>query len=341
MIFVACGSCSKKASSRDNCTYSQSSGAPGLTSERSRNHGFGDRMSNHDDSHHDLNPMHDRSRHSERGYQRPLSVSNPSPLDRSTGDLSASTRPAISNISPSVFDSMTTVVDEGTRTREYFGRSSAGSFTAQIRNAIEAKVGENNQYFPQKDGAAAAHTLRAAPTAAPVINDAHRVLPTRRQADHLLSLYWTYVDPLYPFLDRQKWEESYRGIFNGTSINAEEHTFLATLNVIFALSSQLLESQTPEQRDESSNVYFNRAQGLLPLNTWDEGSIELVQYLLLTSQYLQSTDRPHQTWMTVGSAVRIAQGLGLHLCETSANHPDTNERELFRRIWYGCVLMDR
>lgn len=236
---------------------------------------------------------------------------------------------------------MTAVVDEGTRTREYFGRSSAGSFTAQIRKAIEAKIGEDNQYFPSKDDAAAAQRLRAAPTADPVINDAHRVLPTRRQADHLLSLYWTKVDPLYPFLDRQKWEESYRGIFNGTSIEVEEHTFLATLNVIFALSSQLLESQTPEQRDESSSVYFNRAQVLLPLNTWDDGSIELVQYLLLTSQYLQSTDRPHQTWMTVGSAVRIAQGLGLHLCETSAHHPDANERELLRRIWYGCVLMDR
>lgn len=242
-------------------------------------------------------------------------------------------------MSPSVIDSMTAVVDEGASTREYFGSSSAGSFTAQIKKAIDARSGHTTH--PSDNSSPAHRAVRLAPVQQRIVSDAHRVLPTRRQADHLLALYWTFVDPLYPFLDRYKWEESYRGIFDGTAIDVEEHTFLATLNVIFALSTQLLESQTPEQREESSNVYFNRAQELLPLNTWDAGAIDLVQYLLLTSQYLQSTDHPHQTWMTVGSAIRIAQGLGLHLTETSAEQSNVNDRELLRRIWYGCVLMDR
>ena len=245
----------------------------------------------------------------------------------------------MNNISPSVIDSMTAVVDEGTSTREYFGTSSAGSFTKQIKRAIEAKLGNNRG----SDSESASRRAQMVPTTSTraIVNDTNRVLPTRRQADHLMGLYWTHADPLYPFLDREKWDEAYRGIFDGSVINVEEHTFLATLNVVFALATQLYESQTPEQRDESSNVYFNRAQDLLPLNTWDTGSMELVQYLLLSSQYLQSTDHPHQTWMTVGSAVRIAQGLGLHLRETSTEHPDANQRELLRRVWYGCVLMDR
>ncbi|RSL90031.1 hypothetical protein CEP51_000891 [Fusarium floridanum] len=45
--------------------------------------------------------------------------------------------------------------------------------------------------------------------------------------------------------------------------------------------------------------------------------------------------------MVVGSAIRMAQGLGLHLPETSADRSDPGERELLRRIWYGCILMDR
>ncbi|KAI1045989.1 hypothetical protein LB505_013872 [Fusarium chuoi] len=77
------------------------------------------------------------------------------------------------------------------------------------------------------------------------------------------------------------------------------------------------------------------------MSPWEPGSLELVQCLLVTSQYLQSTYNPHQTWMVIGSAIRMAQGLGLHLPETSANRPDPGERELLRRIWYGCVLMDR
>lgn len=229
---------------------------------------------------------------------------------------------------------MTAVVDEGTSTREYFGSSSAGSFTRQIRRAIETKLGTsiNTEHQPPS------HPPRSTQSHPhPAINDANRVLPTRRQADHLLDMYWTYVDPLYPFLERETWDACYRGIFAGTAIDGEEHVFLATLNVILALATQLDESQAPRQRDGVSAAYFGRAQELVPLNTWEGGSIELVQYLLLTSQYLQSTDHPHQTWMTVGSVVRIAQGLGLHFVETA----DKAERELYRRVWYGCVLMDR
>lgn len=235
---------------------------------------------------------------------------------------------------------MTAVVDEGTTTREYFGSSSAGSFATQIKKAIDARLGHGVSVPPNQ--APPLPTYKGAtPTPQNTITDAYKVLPTRRQADHLLGVYWLYVDPLYPFLDKARWEKSYRAIFDGVATAIDEQIFLASLNVIFALSSQLIESQDPDQREESSRVYFDRAQGLLPLNTWEPASIELLQYLLLTSQYLQSTERPHQTWMVVGSAVRIAQGIGLHLSETSAEHSDPKERELLRRIWYGCVLMDR
>ncbi|KZL71544.1 fungal specific transcription factor [Colletotrichum tofieldiae] len=172
-------------------------------------------------------------------------------------------------------------------------------------------------------------------------SQADYVLPPRKQADHLMDLYWYYVDPLYPFLDQQRFEHSYRALFAGTSIDADERIFVSILNIIFALSTQLIESMSPEQRDSTSQGYFTRAQDLLQLSLWDTGSIELIQCLLIMSQYLQSTNNPHQTWMIVGSAVRIAQGLGLHLPETSLELSSDSERDLVKRIWHGCLLMDR
>ncbi|KAI9162789.1 Sorbicillinoid biosynthetic cluster transcription factor sor3 [Paramyrothecium foliicola] len=243
-----------------------------------------------------------------------------------------------SAISPSVINAMTAVVDEGTSTREYFGSSSAGSFTAQIKKAIDARLGKSSHALPNHTASRFAAPVASAAAIAAL--DANRVLPTRRQADRLMGTYWKYVDPLYPFFDRVTWEKQYSGIFNGDAIDIDERTFIATMNIIFALATQLQEPLTPEQREQASNIFFVRARELLPLNTWDPGSIELVQYLLLASQYLQSTDHPHETWMVVGSAIRIAQSLGLHLDATSADL-SPNERDLLRRIWYGCVLMDR
>ncbi|KAK7420350.1 hypothetical protein QQX98_002773 [Neonectria punicea] len=279
---------------------------------------------------------------------RPLSVSQQSPAGTTPGSRHTDENhsqhqvgASVRSNSPSAIDSMTAVVDEEASTREFFGISSAGSFTAQIKKAIDVRLGKPGNGPSRPATASSRSFMGAVRTGDMGAPDVSYVLPPRRQADHLMDLYWFYVDPLYPFLDRQRWTCAYNAIFAGTAIDFDERTFVATLNIVLALSTQLHESQTLEQREQSSNAYFRRAQDLLPMSPWDSGSLELVQCLLVTSQYLQSTHHPHQTWMLVGSAIRTAQSLGLHLPETSADRPDVGERELLRRIWYGCVLMDR
>ncbi|KAL6366158.1 hypothetical protein LRP88_00255 [Fusarium phalaenopsidis] len=236
---------------------------------------------------------------------------------------------------------MTAVVDEGTNTGEFFGISSAGSFTAQIKKAIDIRLGKPGTGPSNSIPATSRSVLGVAGAGDAPAPELSYVLPPRRQADHLMELYWFYVDPLYPFLDRKRWTNAYNAIFAGTVIDFNERIFVATLNIIFALSTQLHESQSLEQREQSSETYFRRAQDLLPMSPWESGSLELVQCLLVTSQYLQSTYNPHQTWMVVGSAIRMAQGLGLHLPETSADRSDLGERELLRRIWMVSVTHGR
>ena len=227
---------------------------------------------------------------------------------------------------------MTTVLEDGESTEQYFGGSSAGTFMQRLKTAMDARLGMHAA--KSNDGGP---TLR---TAARQGTDVDYTLPARKTADWLTGVYWHYVGPLYPFLDHEKWRCTYEGLFAGTPITADERIFVATLNVIFALSTQLVESLDAEHRDVSSNDYFCKAQELLRFNQCDPGSLEVVQCLLLMSQYLQSTHRPHQMWMVVGNAVRTAQSLGLHLRETS-EVANVQRRELLRRLWYGCVLMDR
>ncbi|TEA13686.1 Sorbicillinoid biosynthetic cluster transcription factor sor3 [Colletotrichum sidae] len=265
--------------------------------------------------------------------------SGPDPTRRGGGGGRMDRHPMTpSEASPSVVDSMTTVREDGVASGEYFGSSSAGSFTNQIKAAIDARLGSTAQAGGSRSSLFRSSLLNGGGASS---IQADYVLPARKQADHLMDLYWYYVDPLYPFLDRQKFEHSYQALFAGTSLDADERVFVGTLNIVFALSTQLIESMPPDQRDSSSQGYFTRAQDLLQLSLWDTGSIELIQCLLIMSQYLQSTNNPHQTWMVVGSAVRIAQGLGLHLPETSLELTSEPERDLVTRIWHGCILMDR
>ena len=61
--------------------------------------------------------------------------------------------------------------------------------------------------------------------------------------------------------------------------------------------------------------------------------------LLLMSQYLQGTKKPMECWASHGLAVKTALQLGLQ-CETGS-HCLPLERELRKRVWYGCIYLDR
>jgi hypothetical protein len=240
-------------------------------------------------------------------------------------------------------DSMTGVIGEQSHGHGFFGSSSAGSFMTQIKSVIDAKVGLVSQRA-SLSGTSKPPLITATNAKNPIEarNDSvEYVLPPRKRADSLVAVYWELVYPLYPFLDHQGFDAAYQSIWTGSDPANDERIFMCTLNVVFALACQLSKAITPEKREDSAKVYFKRAQELLQLDFWDTGSIELIQCLLIMGQYLQSTSTPHQCWMVVGHAVRMAQGLGFHLPGSSLGPCSSRQRELSRVIWHGCVLMDR
>lgn len=64
----------------------------------------------------------------------------------------------------------------------------------------------------------------------------------------------------------------------------------------------------------------------------------VAQMLLLMCQYLQSTQNPNDCWVVLGNAIRGAQSIGLHMTPKSGT---PLEQELKKRVWYGCVYLDR
>lgn len=227
--------------------------------------------------------------------------------------------------------------DERQPTNGFFGSSSAGGFMRQIKIAVNKEV---------PSGTTNTSSLLFPPLAAKeqtaLSSMSNHVLPQRRLADRMMEIYWNIVFPLYPFFDREKLNADYVKIWNGEEADPrDEEMLMCTFNLIFALGCQLSESIKPEDRAAAAGSFFSRAQELLQPNLWRSGSTALIQCLLLMAQYLQSTDCADQCWMVTGMAIRSAQGLGLHLPETSSRLDSVQGKELARRVWHGCVLMDR
>ncbi|KAL5340262.1 fungal-specific transcription factor domain-containing protein [Aspergillus crustosus] len=238
-------------------------------------------------------------------------------------------------------NAMMGAMEEERPSQGFFGSSSAASFMRQIKTAVDKRV--SSPHAPASDP-----TLGVRPSSSLVSTRKDRrgtvqdyVLPPRKTADSLMSIYWHYVFPLYPLVDSIHLREEYARIWTGETLQSDENMLMCTLNVIFGLASQLADFIAPEERESSAAAFFSRAKDLLHFNLWDSGSAGLIQCLLLMAQYLQSTDSAHQCWIVTGLAVRNAQSMGLHLPQTITRLQSPQEQQLARKIWHGCVLMDR
>ncbi|OJJ42652.1 hypothetical protein ASPZODRAFT_76256 [Penicilliopsis zonata CBS 506.65] len=165
-------------------------------------------------------------------------------------------------------------------------------------------------------------------------------LPCRTHADHLVDVYWQYIDPAEPILDRQQFAQYYTASFASPSVS---HVQLGILNLVFALAVQRQESTPLEQRNEEGNTYFHRAWALLPAEAilWEPASLERVQCLMLMNRYLHCTKNQQKTWMTAGLAMRIAQTMCCHTLGTPSTEDVSEDARIKRKVWASCVALDR
>ncbi|GAB1201549.1 hypothetical protein APSETT445_000125 [Aspergillus pseudonomiae] len=272
------------------------------------------------------------------GDNSPSASAYRSPSGRNAGYVSglAQTRQRADGV-----NAMMGAVEEERPTQGFFGSSSAASFMHQIKMAVDRRVTS-----PHRRTSDTILGVSHAPGLMSTASERHfniqnYVLPPRKTADSLMGVYWSFVFPLYPLVDGIGLRAEYEKVWTGEPLENDESMLMCTLNVIFALACQLADFIPPEEREASADAFFSRAKDLLQFNLWDTGSAALIQCLLLMAQYLQSTDSAHQCWIVTGLAIRNAQSLGLHLPQTIARLPSPQEQQLARKIWHGCVLMDR
>jgi hypothetical protein len=239
-------------------------------------------------------------------------------------------------------DAITGTIGDPSTRREFFGRSSAGSFLRQMMATIDDRQGHpraGTTLGNRRGGARPPPSVTQTGSARSSTPANHRdyVLPARKFADALLMAYYDLVWAVFPILDRTVFQSAYDMSWLGVTSAIPETTLYCMMNLIFALGSQFSAEIEPSQRKETGVEFWKRAHKLFHADV-TAASIERVQCLLLMGLYLQGTSETNDCWMAVGSAIRMAQSLGLHSCTPSSSR---RELEITRRVWHGCVYQDR
>jgi hypothetical protein len=235
-------------------------------------------------------------------------------------------------------------IDGGILDNGILGSSSGASFMRQIRGVAQGPA----TLEPVSEESIASHIpsilrrLRGDREQKNDLNAAHFSLPPRKAADRLMQKYWDYSHVIFPFLDRLQITKDYVAIWTGNEDPSVDNQVLhCTLNLVFAIACQFDATEKPSKQPDSSSMYFARSRALLSFDLLDVNYFPLVQALLLTTIYLQSTNMPQQCFQSISTAIWIAQAIGLHLPQTTCSIADAHDRELARRVWHGCILMDR
>lgn len=245
---------------------------------------------------------------------------------------------------------------------QYYGNSSAASFmrlardSVPIRSYLQAlrQVDHNTPTTLNRDMGLWQDMNTTATPSGFQISDFS--LPPRPLADHLLDCYWERIYCLYPFFHRPSFEQAYENLWGsakwpkpelpdlniglGGSFDSgtQSIVFHTALNAIFALSCHFSDIPAGE-RETAAYSFFLRAKRFVGLDLLDTGTIGVVQTFLIVALLLQSTPYTDRCWNAIGLACRVGQGLGLH--ETTTQKSITPlEKEIRRRTWHGCVMMD-
>ncbi|KAL4737931.1 hypothetical protein BDV11DRAFT_206398 [Aspergillus similis] len=201
-------------------------------------------------------------------------------------------------------DPMSGVIGDPARTREVYGSSSAGSFIRQIQTAINSRLGIAHQVTGEQK--AIPRSRFPCPQTSFSTRDEPTLflLPPRGLADGLIGAYWDSNWALYPAINRRKIVAIYDALWTSpTSVNYPLIP-MSIVNLCFAIGCHY------------SNL-------LPPKNAWPLAMIFMAARNAL------------------GEAIRMAQSLGVHLCESTVSLETVEDREYKRRIWHCCVWLDR
>ena len=175
------------------------------------------------------------------------------------------------------------------------------------------------------------------------------VYPHRHNADDFIHCFWEFVHPVFPIIHKTSFVASYEQLWlprkttspSEDNVDVEEIIFASTLNLVFALGCQFSELVAPAKKALVANEFYRRARKIFVFDVVDSISLSVVQMLLLTGVYLQSTRYANRCWNVVGFAIRIAQSLGLHYDHPNADFDSQLQRQMKRRIWHTCLILDR
>ncbi|KAK8169391.1 fungal-specific transcription factor domain-containing protein [Phyllosticta citrichinensis] len=164
------------------------------------------------------------------------------------------------------------------------------------------------------------------------------MLPSAPIADAFITAFFDRVFPTMPIMDRGTFLKNYYGV--GGAASARKLSLLLIQAVMLAGSVVYNHPDVQLLPDEVSSRLHARARALINTN-FEQDRLVLVQAHLLIGSFTGDScdDTINNMWLSLGTAVRIAQGIGLHR-DLGRAKASLAMRRQWKRIFWTLFIHD-
>lgn len=175
-----------------------------------------------------------------------------------------------------------------------------------------------------------------------VINRNALKLPPKPLADSYLSIYFTTIHIAYPFVCEPLFRERYEKLYATSSGGELDPSWLVLLYSLFGIGAYY----TSFSQTTPNNLHFEYYSQAVEFDAKavDVRSLDHINSLIARCFFLLATCQTGKCWITLGTAARIAQSIGLHVKELrwrATPFRGNIKDEMRRRTWYSIYVLDR
>ncbi|KAI9372417.1 fungal-specific transcription factor domain-containing protein [Aspergillus egyptiacus] len=159
-------------------------------------------------------------------------------------------------------------------------------------------------------------------------------LPPQDLAHHLIAQYHAHVQSTLPVIHWPTFMKDYEEVYRRGTLLGFPREWAAVLFGVFACGSL---HTLDADREEKGKEFVRTSCAII--DVWqDNFTLDQARAALLASIFLYEVNSKSASWVWNGSAVRVAQEIGLHL--ESRPWPAL-EGEMRKRVWWGMYTWDR
>ncbi|KAI1773863.1 hypothetical protein F4818DRAFT_452822 [Hypoxylon cercidicola] len=165
------------------------------------------------------------------------------------------------------------------------------------------------------------------------------VLPTKTRADQLASFYFAHSHTLYPIINESEFLALLDRIYEHPSdLSTVDPMSWFRIWMVLAIGSSSRCSVSMVEESEAL-LYYNKALEFFE-PAFDYGEMVALETIMLQVSFSFFNQLGPNTWFLVGTAARIAIGLGLHTASAYENLP-FGIANMRKRIFFSVYMMDR